>query len=44
MQLEVRDQNFANFQPKMEEADASYLEVDNRSLLIQKGKGKTDEG
>ena len=43
MQVEVSDQKLANFQPKME-ASACYLEVDNYILLIQQGKGKTDEG
>jgi len=43
MQVEVSDQKLANFQPKME-ASACYLEVDNRILLIQQGKDKTDAG
>lgn len=43
MQVEVSDQKPANFQPKME-ASACYLEVDDRILLIQQEKGKTDEG
>lgn len=42
-QVEVSDQKPANFQPKMG-ASACYLEVDNHILLIQQGKGKTDEG
>src|SRR3989344_600508 len=43
MQVEVSDQKPMNFQPKME-ASACYLEVDQHLLLIQQGKGKTDEG
>ena len=43
MQVEVSDKKLVNFQPKME-ASACYLEVDNCILLIQQGKGKTDEG
>lgn len=43
MQVEVSDQKLVNFQPKMK-ASACYLEVDNHILLIQQGKGKTDQG
>src|SRR5690348_2027822 len=43
MQVEVSDQKLIRFQPKVE-ASACYLEVENRILLIQQGKGQTDEG
>jgi hypothetical protein len=43
MQVEVSDQKPVDFQPKME-ASACYFEVDDRILIIQQGKGKTDEG
>jgi 8-oxo-dGTP pyrophosphatase MutT (NUDIX family) len=40
--VEVSDRKPINFRPKME-ASACYLEIDDRLLFIQQGKGKTDE-
>lgn len=41
--IQVSDQKFVNFQPKME-ASSCYLEVDRQFLFLQQGKGRTDEG